>query len=74
MSPYKDLVTEGHWTYDLRNGKWFGVFAYKNSDKVFSIGRLTVRWNVYIGWKLAEDKDRQSMYAMRPLAFKFEWN
>ncbi len=74
MSPSADRVEEGHWTYDLRNGKWFGVFAYKNSDKVFSIGRLTVYWNVYVGWKLSTDKDRQSMYAMRPLAFKFEWN
>jgi hypothetical protein len=73
MSPSADLVTDGHWTYDRKYGRWWGAFAYKNSDRAFTLGRLTVRWNVYVGWKLAEDADRQSMYALRPLAFKFEW-
>lgn len=73
MSPAKDLITDGHWTYDRNKGKWFGAFAYKNSDKVFSAGRFTAYWNIYIGWKLAEDEPRQSMYAFRPISFKFEW-
>lgn len=73
MSPSANLITDGHWTYDKTRGKLFGVFAYTNSDEVFSIGRLHISFNIYIGWKLTKEKDCQCMYALRPLAFKVEW-
>lgn len=73
MSPTYFLVSEGHWTYDMVHGKMFGAFAYKNSDEFFSVWKLHVYFNIYIGWKLTEDEPRQSMYALRPLSFKIEW-
>ncbi len=71
ISPAGHLVDKGHVTVDERLGL-SGVFAYKNSDLILKLWKLSINWNIYIGWKLA-DKECLCMYACRPISFKVKW-
>jgi len=67
------LIERGHLLVDERLGL-AAPFAYKNSDLLVSIGKLRIYANIYVGWKIDEDKDGcLCMYAFRPISFKFKW-
>ncbi len=72
FSNHNTLVEDGHWVYEKDVPKKYGLWAYKNSDEVFSFWRIHVYWNIYVGYKLDMSKDCLCPYAFRPLAFKFK--
>lgn len=71
ISPAGHLVDKGHVAVDERLGL-SGVFAYKNSDLILKLWKLSINWNIYIGWKLA-DRECLCMYAFRPISVKIKW-
>lgn len=68
----EDLVEDGHWVYQRNVPKKYGVWAYKNSDEWFSVWRIHVYFNIYLGYKLDMSKCCLCMYAFRPFAIKFK--
>lgn len=69
---HEDLVEDGHWVYQRSVPKKYGVWAYKNSDEWFSVWRIHVYFNIYLGYKLDMSKSCLCMYAFRPFALKFK--